>query len=193
MRYTTECYKCGGGTGQAHPCICGVTPSEEATPLSAEYRDLCIELLGYRNATHGSKLARLSAMAINDLSAELAQLRRQVAEGQALLPVKDAALYPFAVGANKYNESYGDSVELWQNRQRIDFITVGFLRAAKAALNIESPSDALTSALAAERERCAKLCREIASGGDNNVGSDSAYECEAAILALCNTDGDSNV
>lgn len=49
------------------------------------------------------------------------------------------ALRPFAEAAERYNDIPGilrvdDNVELWQDGKRIDFITVGDLRRARAAL-----------------------------------------------------------
>ena len=46
-----------------------------------------------------------------------------------------AALEPFAKAATRYGASYSATVQLWQDGARIDFITVGDLRLARAARN----------------------------------------------------------
>lgn len=70
---------------------------------------------------------------------EFGQLVTAAAERIAELEAQNAdlraALEPFAKAASRYDASYSATVELWQNGARIDFITVGDLRLARAARN----------------------------------------------------------
>lgn len=50
----------------------------------------------------------------------------------------ESALAPFAAAASRYDPvpdaTIGDSVQLWQDGRRVDFINVGHLRAARDVL-----------------------------------------------------------
>lgn len=75
---------------------------------------------------------------MNALDAQAERYEERIANLRQINEDLRAALEPFAAAAQRYNDVDGvvtmPSVQLWQDGRRIDFITVGDLRRARAAL-----------------------------------------------------------
>ena len=66
------------------------------------------------------------------LPEEIINLRNARKNGEHALAEAIEALKPFADAAGRWDETTGDDVRLWQNGERVDYLTVGDLRQAAA-------------------------------------------------------------